>query len=342
MPWCHRFFDVAFGVIGPKDERLVAVPELLGRRALGERAERRELAAAGAGAGAPSPLGRRLLRVGVRSQPAAAARRRAAVAPRRRPVRLGRGRARAARRRVAEPADERLVGGDGDAVERGVRRRRVDALVADPHVARVDAARVDKPLLEPLPLAPLERRRLEPRRRRGARGVAAREEALLLDDARAEAHVVPRVEPVHPHAAVGVEVAVELEAVLVARRDDVRAPRAPSARGTRRRPTGRTAARRCGAATARCRAGSRRPPAPARRAPRAPRTLSCSSARTTPSARGGRRATSRRRVAAAARLRRPRSCCGGPPRSCCGAARASASAAESGSEREKSEGLSAS
>jgi hypothetical protein len=78
----------------------------------------------------------------------------------------------------------------------------------------VDAARVDKPLLEPLPLAPLERRRLEPRRRRGARGVAAREEALLLDDARAEAHVVPRVEPVHPHAAVGVEVAVELEAVL--------------------------------------------------------------------------------------------------------------------------------
>jgi len=89
----------------------------------------------------------------------------------------------------------------------------------------VDAARVDKPLLEPLPLAPLERRRLEPRRRRGARGVAAREEALLLDDARAEAHVVPRVEPVHPDAAVGVEVAVELEAVLVARRDDVRAPR---------------------------------------------------------------------------------------------------------------------
>ena len=69
MPWCHRFFDVAFGVIGPKDERLVAVPELLGRRALGDRAERRELAAAGAGAGAPSPLGRRLLRVGVRSQP---------------------------------------------------------------------------------------------------------------------------------------------------------------------------------------------------------------------------------------------------------------------------------
>ena len=88
MPWCHRFFDVAFGVIGPKDERLVAVPELLGRRALGERAERRELAAAGAGAGAPSPLGRRLLRVGVRSQPHAAARRRAVVAPQRRPVRL--------------------------------------------------------------------------------------------------------------------------------------------------------------------------------------------------------------------------------------------------------------
>jgi len=37
MPWCHRFFDVAFGVIGPKDERLVAVPELLGRRALSTR-----------------------------------------------------------------------------------------------------------------------------------------------------------------------------------------------------------------------------------------------------------------------------------------------------------------